>query len=97
MRERSARESVPLYFSLIFYNKLPKAIYLNLKGAAFTCKACPSLETVETVSKFTLCETLEGFMRGVAPLPSKGSASGLRQRVINPLETQLPDFVNYMV
>jgi len=63
-------------------------IYLNVKGAAFTCKACPSLETVETVSKFTLCETLEGFMQGFAPHPTRGSASGLCQRVINPLETQ---------
>ena len=80
-------------YSILFLNKQLS----NIKGAAFTCKACPSLETVETVSKFTLCETLEGFMRGFAPLPTKGSASGLRQRVINPLETQLPDFVNYMV
>ncbi|MCI6888843.1 MAG: hypothetical protein MR836_01525, partial [Ruminococcus sp.] len=54
----------------------------------FTCKACPSLETVETVSKFTLCETLEGFMQGFAPHPTRGSASGLCQRVINPLETR---------
>jgi len=58
------------------------------KGAAFTCKACPSLETVDTVSKFTLCETLEGFMRGFAPHPTRGSASGLRQRDIIPLETR---------
>ena len=62
--------------------------YIYVKRAAFTCKACPSFKTVETVLKFTLCETLEGFMRGVAPLPTRGSASGLRQRVINPLETQ---------
>ncbi|MCI6888851.1 MAG: hypothetical protein MR836_01570, partial [Ruminococcus sp.] len=53
----------------------------------FTCKACPSLETVETVSKFTLCETLEGFMQGFAPHPTRGSASGLCQRDIIPLET----------
>ena len=59
-------------------------VYLNVKGAAFTCKACPSLETVETVSKFTLCETLKGFMQGFAPHPTRGSASGLCQRVSKP-------------
>ena len=70
-------------YSILFLNKQLS----NIKGAAFTCKACPSLETVETVSKFTLCETLEGFMQGFAPHPTRGSASGLCQRVINPLET----------
>ena len=34
------------------------------RGAAFTCKACPSLET----SKFTLCETLEGLYAGFSAL-----------------------------
>ena len=48
-------------------NITAKYNYVNVKGVAFTCKACPSLETVENVSKFTLCETLKGFMRGVAP------------------------------
>jgi len=81
-----------LFFLLSFYDKLANAIHLNIKGAAFTCKACPSLETVETVSKFTLCETLKGFMQGFAPHPTRGSASGLRQRVINPLETQFNPF-----
>ncbi|HOF68305.1 MAG TPA: hypothetical protein PLF24_02365, partial [Ruminococcus sp.] len=33
--------------------------------------------TVETVSKFTLCETLKGFMQGFAPHPTRGSAKGL--------------------
>ena len=88
----------PYFFPYPFYNKLPNtiytnAIYLNVKGgAAFTCKACPSLETVETVSKFTLCETLEGFMQGFAPHPTRGSASGLCQRDIIPLETH---FLSY--
>ena len=68
-------------------NITAKYNYVNVKGVAFTCKACPSLETVETVSKFTLCETLKGFMQGFAPHPTRDSASGLCQRGINPLET----------
>ena len=76
-------------YSILFLNKQLS----NIKGAAFTCKACPSLETVETVSKFTLCETLKGFMQVFTPHPTRGSASGLRQRVINPLETRFYMFL----
>ena len=79
-RERSLI-LLSLFFLLSFYDKLANAIHLNIKGAAFTCKACPSLETVETVSKFTLCETLEGLCRALPRTPpetlSLDSAKGL--------------------
>ena len=66
-------------------NQLSNAIYPNVKGVAFTCKACPSFKTVETVLKFTLCETLEGFMRSFAPHHTRDAVSGLCQRVIKTL------------
>ena len=99
----------PYFFPYPFYNKLPNtiytnAIYLNVKGgAAFTCKACPSLETVETVSKFTLCETLEGLCRALPRTPpetlSLDSAKGLstlwKPFFIVTLETHFSFFLRF--
>ena len=82
LQERAFLYSFAFVFSLIFYYKLGKCNVYEYKGAAFTCKACPYLETVE------------GFMRCFAPLPTRDAVSGLCQRDIIPLESQFIPLTN---